>query len=84
MEVVHVLGDETETDVCSFQALLELGQGEVSGVGLRLCQSLTPLLVEAPHEGGLARPRVWARHLLHATTLPEPTAATEGRMSGVS
>ena len=79
VEIVYILGAEIEILRVGFgEALLDLGEGFVRGVGLGGAGVASALGVEAPDKSGVGIPGFGGGDFFHAMTVPEASGAAEG------
>ena len=71
VEVVYVLRAEVEVfGICFGEALFDLGEGVVGGVGLSDAGVAAALGVEAPDEGGVGVPSFWGGDFFYSMAVP--------------
>jgi len=71
VQIVHVLGDQSERDAALCQCPLEARQGEVRRVGRYVCQGATTELIEAPDQRRVRAPGFGRGHLFNPVALPK-------------
>lgn len=73
MQTVHILGRQRETP----EARLDVTQGQMRGVRFPERKLASPCVVESPHKRRVFREAPGRRHILDATSLPQPSGPTE-------